>query len=394
MLASCADDESMQEVLEEEALVEQLISAELISTRNAVDIKLFLSLSGLDFPLDRLVYNVQVWKVEYKTMYKGASIIASGMVYIPEGVDEKFSYLVFAHGTIASNSQAPTQIPSNDIQELVFAGMATAGLVTLVPDFIGFGSSAELMHPYYIEEPIALAVIDQLKAVKELLEQEKVGSDGEVYLSGYSQGGYVAMATHKYIEEKGLESFELKASFPAAGGYDMKGVRAYFFDQEIYQQPYYMAYIAEAYRAYYGYDNELISKIFNPPYDEKVLGIFDGINTDSEINDLLNDTVKVLINEAYLTNPDMGVYAEISKHFEENSLLDWIPNTKMYLYHGDADITVPYLNSLNTYNHFIASGAAPDLVSFTTFKGANHGSGVVPYLEEFFKVLIEMEAPL
>ena len=66
----------------------------------------------------------------------------------------------------------------------------------------------------------------------------------------------------------------------------------------------------------------------------------------------------------------------------------------MYLYHGDADITVPYLNSLNTYNHFIASCAAPDLVSFTTFKGANHGSGVVPYLEEFFKVLIEMEAPL
>ena len=129
--------------------------------------------------------------------------------------------------------------------------MASTGFIMVVPDFIGFGSSKKIMHPYYVEETSALAVIDGLRAVRELMNQEEISSDAELYLSGYSEGGYVAMATHKYIEDNGLEYFNLKASFPACGGYYMKGVRDFFFDQQVYEPPYYMAYIAESYRTYY-----------------------------------------------------------------------------------------------------------------------------------------------
>ena len=36
------------------------------------------------------------------------------------------------------------------------------------------------------------------------MNKEEISSDAELYLSGYSEGGYVAMATHKYIEEDGV----------------------------------------------------------------------------------------------------------------------------------------------------------------------------------------------
>ena len=133
-----------------------------------------------------------------------------------------------------------------NIQTLFYAAMASTGLITVVPDLIGFGSSKEILHPYYVEETSALVVVDGFRAVRELLKQEEISSDGELYLRGYSGGGYVTMGTQKYIEEYDLEYFDLKASFPAAGGYYMKGVRDVFFDQEIYESPNFMAYIAES----------------------------------------------------------------------------------------------------------------------------------------------------
>ena len=212
-----------------------MISAEKKVTKTSGNLRIVFNSSGIDLPLEQFLYDVQIWKVIYETSYKGEKIMASGMAYIPVMDSIKSSYHVFAHGTITANRDAPSELPLNDFQNLLFAGMASTGLITVVPDFIGFGSSRDIMHPYYVEEMSALAVIDELRAVRELLNQEGISSDGELYLSGYSQGGYVAMATHKYIEEHDIEYFNLKASFPSSGGYDMKGVRDFFFDQEIYQ---------------------------------------------------------------------------------------------------------------------------------------------------------------
>ena len=388
---SCDNDEALIGLQEEDQILVRLISANKMSKPSKTNISSLISSSGLDFPLSQMKYDVQIWEITYETLYKGSNIVASGMAYIPLGDGEEFSYLTFAHGTIAANNEAPSELSMVDIQTFLFAAMASTGLITVVPDLIGFGSSKEIMHPYYVEETSALAVIDGLRAVRELLKQEEINSDEELYLSGYSGGGYVTMATHKYIEDYDLEYFDLKASFPAAGGYDMKGVRDFFFDQEVYETPYFMAYIAESYRTYYDIDTSLAQQIFNEPYAQRIINIFDGLSDGSQINSQLNDTVAVLIAPGFLSEPDNEKYSEISQLFEQNSLLSWIPEIPMYLFHGDADITVPYQNTIDTYDAFLASGTSSEIITLTTFEGADHYTGFVPYLESFMNTIMKLE---
>ena len=390
-LTSCDNDEALIGLQEEDQILVRLISANKMSKPSKTNISSLISSSGLDFPLSQMKYDVQIWEITYETLYKESNIVASGMAYIPLGDGEEFSYLTFAHGTIAANNEAPSELSMVDIQTFLFAAMASTGLITVVPDLIGFGSSKEIMHPYYVEETSALAVIDGLRAVRELLKQEEINSDEELYLSGYSGGGYVTMATHKYIEDYDLEYFDLKASFPAAGGYDMKGVRDFFFDQEVYETPYFMAYIAESYRTYYDIDTSLAQQIFNEPYAQRIINIFDGLSDGSQINSQLNDTVAVLIAPGFLSEPDNEKYSEISQLFEQNSLLSWIPEIPMYLFHGDADITVPYQNTIDTYDAFLASGTSSEIITLTTFEGADHYTGFVPYLESFMNTIMKLE---
>ena len=95
---------------------------------------------------------------------------------------------------------------------------------------------------------MAFAVIDLLKAAAELSQQQGITFNGELFLAGYSEGGYATMASHKAIEENGLDGFTLIASFPAAGAYDIKGVQETIFEQTTYDEPHYLAYIARATR--------------------------------------------------------------------------------------------------------------------------------------------------
>ena len=68
-----------------------------------------------------------------------------------------------------------------------------------------------------------------------------------------------------------------------------------------------------------------------------------------------------------------------------------MPQIPIFMYHGDADITVPYQNSVDVYNQFIANGASTDVVTFTTLEGGTHGTGVVPYLEHLAAELSKLE---
>ena len=90
-----------------------------------------------------------------------------------------------------------------------------------------------------------------LKAAKELAQQNNISFNKKLFLAGYSEGGYATMAAHKAIEENGLDGFELVASFPGAGAYDLKGVQEHIFGLQQYDNPHYLAYLARAYQLEY-----------------------------------------------------------------------------------------------------------------------------------------------
>ena len=80
---------------------------------------------------------------------------------------------------------------------------------------------------------------------------------------------------------------------------------------------------------------------------------FNGKYSGSEINSVLNDTISVLLTSNFINNfsdPNLKIIVDA---FDENSLNSWTPKAKMFMYHGTADVTVPYQNSVDTYDKFI-----------------------------------------
>lgn len=364
-----------------------LVSADehLILGRSTV--QAFVAGSGLDISPQEIRYDVSLYKVQYRTTYKGQTITASGLVSLPQTTDP-IGMLSFQHGTIVAYDDAPSTTATGNQSLLLYASLASPGLIAAAPDYIGFGASESIFHPYYVEEATASAVIDLLHAARELAQSKGVVFNEKLFLAGYSQGGYVTMATHKAIEEEGLQGFDLIASFPAAGGYDVKAMQEFLFALETYDQPHYIAYVARAYQIHYDWTAPL-SEFFNEPYSSAIPELFDGTRSGPEINDNLTKNVSQLITEDLRLNIDTDPkFAYIRNAFIENSLLDWTPTLPMYMYHGDADVTVPYENSVQVYERFTASGSTS--IEFVTLPGADHTSGIGPYIESFFPVMLSL----
>jgi pimeloyl-ACP methyl ester carboxylesterase len=384
VISSCSDDDP--DPIQRDVLVD----ATPVLTRTANELKTYIGASPIDLDASAIKYDVELFKVTYKTTYKGEVINASGLVILPKTSDE-VGMVSFQHGTIAAKSEAPTALPISNGSLILYAALSSAGFITVVPDFIGFGASADKFHPYYVEEATADAVIDNLKAAREWALEKKINFNDRLFLAGYSQGGYATMAAHKRIEEDGLDNFDLIASFPASGGYDVKEMQEYFFSQFLYDEPYYMAYVALSYQSYYDWDDQSLSDFFNEPYATNIPSLFNGTNGAGTINAQLTDNITELIQEDLISNIDTDPqYAYLVNAFEENSLTDWTPTIPMYMYHGDADTTVPYENSVSTYNQLLDNGASASVVTFTTLPGADHGSGVVPYIEDFIGKLLAL----
>ena len=176
-----------------------------------------------------------------------------------------------------------------------------------------------------------------------------------------------------------MDGFNLVASAPASGGYDVKGMQDYFFGLTTYHQPFYLAFVAASYKTSYGFEQAL-SDYFQEPYTSNILDYFDGSLGSGEINANLTDVIADLLQPDFLDSPEDPKFANIVDKFTENSLNNWTPTIRMMMYHGDADITVPYSNSVDTYNDFINLGVSSDIVSFATIEGANHATGFAPYI--------------
>ncbi len=383
--SGCSDDNGNPGPADERFLV----SAEFVYSTTAQQLKLLAQLSGLDVDPNEFLYDIEIYKVTYATLLNGNTINASGLIALPQ-TNQEVGMLSFQHGTITNYSDAPSDFSPSDYNTISYAAMASVGFIGIIPDYLGFGSSTSVLHPYYVEDLTASAIIDMLKAATELAQQSNVAFNGKLFLAGYSEGGYATMAAHKSIEEDGLEGFTLVASFPGAGAYDLKGVQEHIFGLEDYEDPHYLAYIARAYQIHYQH-TDLLTDFFNEPYASRIPGLFDGQKGSGEINAQLTTKISDLIQQDVLTNIDSDPdYAYLVEAFNENSLIDWTPEIQMFMYHGLADETVPYQNSVDTFNKLLANGTSTSVLSLTALEGT-HSSAIEPYIAALIEKLLSLK---
>ena len=158
-----------------------------------------------------------------------------------------------------------------------------------------------------------------------------------------------------------------------AGAYDLNLTAKTLLQKQTYNQPAYLSFFIVAYNEIYEWNK--LSEVFNSPYAEKVLSLFDGTKSTSEINTQLTTNISQLFKQNFLNSYLNGSEVDLTAAFTTNSLLNWIPAAPLRFYHGSADEYVPFENSTNARDYFKSVGAAVELI---TIPGGTHISAALP----------------
>jgi hypothetical protein len=103
----------------------------------------------------------------------------------------------------------------------------------VAPNYAGYDTSSLPYHPYLVGDQQSKDMIDALTAARSALpvaEAADTSDDGRLYVTGYSQGGYVAMATQRALEALGQL---VTASAPMSGPYALAGFVDAVFDGRV-----------------------------------------------------------------------------------------------------------------------------------------------------------------
>ena len=194
--------------------------------------ELLVQLSGSDVGklLLPLAYTPQcaidVYQLEYETV-GGASeaATASGALMVPTGTDATCTgarpVVLYAHGTSTDKSFNIADLSNSANAEglLLAAVFASAGYIVVAPNYAGYDTSTLPYHPYLDADQQSKEMIDALTAARSALPTLSTTSStdgGKLFVTGYSQGGYVAMATHRALQAAGTV---VTASAPMSGPY-------------------------------------------------------------------------------------------------------------------------------------------------------------------------------
>lgn len=229
---------------------------------------------------------------------------------------------------------------------------ATDGYAVAMPDYLGLGIS-EGLHPYMHARSEATSTIDMIRACKELSDTLALELNGQLFLAGYSQGGHVTMATHKYIQKYFNNELRVTASAPMSGPYDVSGAQAAVITSDLpFTNPEYMPYVIMSYRyAYSIYPN--INTVFKAPYNTTLPHFFDGEHSSGAVSNACSNPPKLMMDSlAYYDYVNDSVNNEFRKTLRDNDVFDWVTTSPIKIIYCNDDQTVVPANSINAFNKF------------------------------------------
>jgi hypothetical protein len=325
-----------------------------------------------------MLYDVNVYKMVYKTTIDGEKINASGLVCVPSSPGD-YPVLSFQNGTNTLNANAPSENVLNANYQLIEI-IASMGYVVIIADYPGFGESVSVPHPYLVKEPTVRSLVDMLFAVNELdkLELPDITIKNEYYLLGYSQGGWATLALHKALELNYSNEFNLKGSACGAGPYNIFLLLQEMINITEYPMPVYIGYIINAYTSYKQFTNP-ITDIINVPYATILSSLYTGSNTSDQINIQLTTSIPGLITADFLSGfSSSEKYSSVREALYNNSITAWHSYKPLLLIHGGGDTFVNPVTTENLFASMIQEGTSQDICKKVIVPDVDHGNGLIP----------------
>jgi hypothetical protein len=364
---------------------------------------------------------VDVHQLRYNSVdVGGTAITASGALMIPTGADAACQgprpLVTYAHGTQVERAfNIANLTDSNNVEGLLMAVAFTArGYIVVAPNYAGFDTSSLAHHPFLNAEQQANDVVDALAAARSALPTSfapTVSDSGKLFITGYSQGGYVAMAAHRLLQQNGAV---VTASAPMSGPYSLAAFGdAVFYGQVVRSAPLFVTYLATGYeRAYgdiYGAPTEMLEaryatgvdtllptagrrselfaqgrlpaeQLFSSTPPEPAYAPYTPPTSPADLapvfargfgaENLVTNAFRLAYLQDAQARPDGGFPTVtdglpasapengLRRAFKTNDLRTWTPTAPVLLCAGNEDPTVLYLNTDLMQRYWAANGAA------------------------------------
>ncbi|MEO0899908.1 MAG: T9SS type A sorting domain-containing protein [Bacteroidota bacterium] len=357
-----------------------IVSFEVADSLSVSDIRALYTANGLPEFFAPINYPVNLYILVYATPAPtGDSMtIASGLVALPQNDTACFPMVEYNHGTLFYG-QEMTQFGAEWFISVPFS---TAGYVMALPDYMGFGASPlNIPHPYIHSESEASASVDMMRATRQLCDSLEIGLNGEVFLSGYSQGGHSIMATFRDIETNYSAEFDIKAVGAGSGPYDVSGIST---ENLLLEQPsnsFYLSFVMFSYDFIYGGLWNDPSEAFVAPYDS-LLPLFYQRDNLMRPDPLFPDTAVRMLQPAFVQNVLSDSTHPWQMALRDNDLYDWAPQAPLRMYYCEADEQVSFENSIFALSQFVANGST-QAEAISIDPNLSHGACALPSILNF-----------
>ncbi len=372
------------------ALILALASTPALQAQVLISDSLLLSFTQqqlIDTGVGNATNGIDVYRLKYwSTDADGQPIVASGAMMVPVGDTCYHSIACYMHGTILEKEKVPSRLSQEALVGYYLSGI---GFVSALPDYLGLGDSPG-QHPYVHAATEASASIDLLRAVREWCGTHDVLLNGQLFLSGYSQGGHACMATHRAIEQQFPAEFTVTASAPCSGPYDVSGVQAQvILDTVPYPAPYYLPYVVFGYGSVYPGLFNSPSEVFDAPWDTLLPPLFDGTHGSGEVDAVMPDVPSVVMKDSVLQAFSNDPQHPFRLALQDNDLYDWVPQAPVRMFYCNADDHVFPGNSQVALQAFQSAGATQ--VSSVDMGALDHGACAFPALLAVRSWLISLQ---
>ena len=305
------------------------------------------------------LYEVKNYRLTYLTVDGNGDLTeASGLISLPQkAAGVKSPLLSFQHGTIFYDKNAPSNDQTATNPSPILASL---GYIVVAADYVGYGASVGKKHPYLQVTPSAAAVTDFLTAAKQWLAEQRIATNGQLFLTGYSEGGYVTMAAHKALQDAGQT---ITATVAGAGPYDLQRTLEILFSSSNIKK-----IIADAVGLRPANAQTAIAA--------KYPGTLDEVIVDLVMKALIPGDSDVKFDKKFLLDYMADDYETMAK----NSVYNWKALIPIRLTHGRDDETVPFENSTRTLDAMRTLGTDIQLDECIV-NPSTHSNCIKPYTE-------------
>lgn len=386
LLASCALVLSIGSTLVVSAQNGTLVSSTRTATVTAAQInKRASELFKNEAPV-AMRGNLNLYKVSYRSKdANGRNAVLSGMVIIPASGAPN-GLVIFNHGTAFYNNSMPSRLIASTKgteAENTMVAFASGGYAIAMPDYIGQGDHTG-GHPYPANVLNSQAGIDLIKPARAVASRNNLRVGDNLYVTGYSEGGGVAMAQIRELERSNDPAYRVTASAPASGPYDLSGsTREFMLQQPTEQEGFVVRTYLLGGLIYFLHKNKglKITDYFKPSMAFAINNSYGGKTKDLDIVKRLgvtavlmrakNDLFNVVTPRFRSAMERMDLNDPAARLLKDNDCYDWSPRNRMLLINLEGDEVVSPKNSQVAFQTMRRRGVGRETLRRSVIRDSN-----------------------